>query len=415
MSLRRKRNKIIGMATLAVAISFSIQAQVPGCMDTLALNFNSLAEINDGSCQYNPQSVYAITVADPMSSVVTESSGLLYHDESLWTINDSGNETELYQLDPNNGSVLKTVIIDNSTNVDWEALASDGVHFYIGDFGNNQGSRTDLGVYKVPWEPVLQSTGDTIVEAEHISYSYPDQVDFTPLFHQTDFDCEAMVFHNDSLHLFSKNWVDNKTRLYRVPAVSGTYEATLIDSFNVEGLVTDASIRPTDDVVMLLGYSEQLQPFMYLLNDFPSGNPLSGNKRRLNLPEHSFQQTEGVAFDDSLSVFFTREFSLSGPGLYHTDVTTILHPNGIESYNEEAIVIRRIDGRINIRWHAKMKTEGRVGISDLTGKVLALESVSKGTEHIEIRDPALNQILVIKIEEVASWSRGVVAAKAATQ
>ena len=408
MSLRRKRNKIIGMATLAVAISFSMHAQVPGCTDSLALNFNLLAEVNDGSCQYAQQSVYATTIADPISSVVMESSGLLFHDGSLWTINDSGNEPELYQLDPTDGSVLKTVLIDNSTQVDWEALASDGVHFYIGDFGNNQGSRTDLGVYKTPWAPVLQSVGDTVVAAEYISFSYPDQIDFTPLFHETDFDCEAMVFHHDSLHIFSKNWVDNKTRHYRLSTVPGSYEATLIDSFNVEGLITDAGIRPTDDVIMLLGYTEIIQPFLYLLNDFPNGKPLGGNKRRLLLPEHSFQQTEGVAFDDSLSVFFTREFNFTGPGLYHTDVTAVLHPIGVEEIGEKVCSVIRNRGYLNIKLKSKSNAGGSVEVFDLSGRLLLNEGIPDGSDHFSFNDPEPSQVLIIKVGELGIWSTGVI-------
>ena len=409
MSLRRrKRSKIIGMATIVVAISFSVQAQVPGCADSLALNFNSLAEINDGSCQYDPRPVFATTISDPMSSIVTESSGLLFHDGSLWTINDSGNEPELYQLDLTDGSVLKTVLINNATQVDWEALASDGVHFYIGDFGNNQGSRIDLGIYKAPWEPVLQSTGDTLVEAEYISFSYPDQIDFTPLFHETDYDCEAMVFHHDSLHLFSKNWLNNKTRHYRLPANPGSYEATLVDSFNVEGMITDAGIRPSDDVIMLLGYTGIIQPFLYLLNDFPSGKPLSGNKRRLLLPEHSFQQTEGVAFDDSLSVFFTREYNFTGPGLYHMDVTAVLHPNGIQDLEEERFTVTRIGGQFNVKLESKLNAVGSIEVYDLSGRLLHNEEMANGIEQITIRDPKWNQILLVRIEEKGSWIRAVI-------
>ena len=134
MSLKRRRNKIIGMATISMAISFSMQAQVSGCIDSLALNFNPFAEVNDGSCLFDFQPIFATTIADPMSSIVAESSGLLFHDGSLWTINDSGNEPELYRLDPTNGLILKTILIDNSTLVDWEGLASDGVHLYIGDW-----------------------------------------------------------------------------------------------------------------------------------------------------------------------------------------------------------------------------------------------------------------------------------------
>jgi hypothetical protein len=411
MSLKRRRNKIIGMAIISMAISFSTQGQVPGCTDSLALNFNPLAVVNDGSCLFDSQPIFATTIADPMSSIVGESSGLLFHDGSLWTINDSGNEPELYRLDPTNGLILKTIMIDNSILVDWEGLASDGVHLYIGDFGNNDGSRTDLGIYKVPWEPILQSIEDTTVESEFIAFSYSDQTDFTPLLRNTDYDCEAILFHSDSLHLFSKNWIDNKTRHYRIPTTPGTYEAALIDSFDVQGLITDASIRPLDDVIVLLGYTDNIQPFMYLLNDFPEGAPLGGNKRRLLLPEHSLQQAEGVAFDDSLSVFFTREFNFTGPGLYHTDLTSVLHPNGIVDVEEETFSATRSNGQISLLLRSKMKSEGRIAVYDITGNNLAIERIPKGLKTIILADPEPHQILVISVEEKGDWSKAVLVAK----
>ncbi len=378
MSLKRKRNKIVGMATFTVAISFSINAQVPGCTDPLALNFNPSAQINDGSCDFTPQAIVTNTIAD-----------------YLWTINDSDNEPEVYKIDPYNGDVVATIVIDNATQTDWEGMASDGTFLYIGDFGNNLGSRTDLRIFRVPWLPLMLTDGDTSISAEIIEFSYPDQVDFTPQYHHTDFDCEAMVFHNDSLHLFSKNWVDNKTRHYRLTTNPGSYTAILVDSFDVHGLITDATIDEVNGRVTLLGYTSTLQPFMYLLNEYPIGKPLRGNKRKLLMPDHGFQQTEGVAFDGSLAVYFTREFYLSGPALYHADLTTILFPNGVGQVLSKSISAVRADGSIHVDFEAGLDQRSMIRLHDLQGRQLYMSQLEVGTSRFTLEDQWKNQALLI--------------------
>jgi hypothetical protein len=147
------------------------------------------------------------------------------------------------------------------------------------------------------------------------------------------------------------------------------------------------------------------------LNDFPEGAPLGGNKRRLLLPEHSLQQAEGVAFDDSLSVFFTREFNFTGPGLYHTDLTSVLHPNGIGDVEEETFSATRSNGQISLLLRSKMKSEGRIAVYDITGKNLAIERIPKGLKTIILTDPEPHQILVISVEEKGDWSKAVLVAK----
>ena len=398
MSSKRKRSKIIGMAALSAAISFYAQAQVPGCTDSLALNFNQMAEVNDGSCTYGPLFTHSTTIVDPMSSAVRESSGLLFHENALWTINDSGNLPELYQLSSLDSTIVKTVAVNNATQIDWEALASDGTSIYIGDFGNNSGSRTDLRIYKIPWSVVLASEGDTTVSAEVISFEYPDQVDFTPQYDNNNFDCEAMFFYRDSLHLFSKNWVNNQTRHYRLPTLPGNHVAALIDSFNVQGLVTDAALNQGNDVAALLGYTETIQPFIYLLNDFKDGFPLSGNKRRIMLSGHGLHQTEGLTFSDSLTVFFTREAGADGPGLYQTDLSSVLYSTEEIASTDLGIEITRGNGMFTIiREHSARSVP--IHIYDQLGRLLVNESFPINQTQFNLPDPLPRAAIVVSVIE----------------
>ena len=66
-----------------------------------------------------------------LDAKVTETSGLIYFDNSFWTINDSGNENVLYRIDEKSGSVSAEIKIKNSVNTDWEELTQDQDYVYV--------------------------------------------------------------------------------------------------------------------------------------------------------------------------------------------------------------------------------------------------------------------------------------------
>ena len=122
-----------------------------------------------------------------------ETSGLTFFREKLYTINDGGNSSEVFEIDKSSGKILKT-IKTGLQNHDWEAIASDSLHLYTGDFGNNVGTRTDLRIYKIPFE----NSGETKI----ISFFYPEQKDFSRKVLKTDFDAEALLILNGKIHVF---------------------------------------------------------------------------------------------------------------------------------------------------------------------------------------------------------------------
>jgi hypothetical protein len=46
--------------------------------------------------------------------------------------------------------------------------------------------------------------------------------------------------------------------------------------FNVEGLITGANLQEAQRIVVLSGYSSMLQPFLYLLYDYPERTIFQG-------------------------------------------------------------------------------------------------------------------------------------------
>lgn len=291
---------------LGLALTTATARAQSGCTDPQATNYNAGATSNDGSCQY-PTTTTALLTKATLPSAVNESSGLLYTGGSVWTHNDSGNSATLFRVDSTSGQVLQQVAISNFPNTDWEDLTASAQHVYIGDFGNNNGDRRDLRILRVAKTDLGASA--TTATAQAINFSYPDQTDFTPRTNAHNFDCEAFFFANDSLHLFTKNWVDLQTRYYTVPAAPGTYVARLRGTLNTNGLVTAAALNPAGTTVVLLGYNvSNLTTFMWVLSGYQGAGYFRANKRRIELPSPLLiGQAEGLCFVKNGRVFISNE------------------------------------------------------------------------------------------------------------
>ena len=226
-----------------------------------------------------------------LSEIVHESSGLLLLNNRWVTLNDSGNAPILYEMDTTSLEVVREVTISNAVNTDWEALSADATHIYIGDFGNNLGKRNDLRILRVPKTEYLKKD---IVEAEVISFSYEDQVNFSGK-GNSDWDAEALIAGPDSLWVFTKQWQKKGTTVYSLPKSPGRHIARKGASFNVRGLVTDAALDPNKDLWYLLGYTGELQPFILQV---PAESPAAGGP--VNTKKHAL--TGGVVKEKGIVV-----------------------------------------------------------------------------------------------------------------
>ncbi len=293
---------------LALSVFFSMmvavaQAQVYGCTDPLATNFNSSATVNNGSCTYNAAAI-APSSSFNLAGNVIETSGLIRWDNRVWTHNDN-TDINIYALDTANGSISGTYPLSGTSNTDWEEISQDAAYVYMGDFGNNaNGNRTDLKIYRIAKSSILSGTP----AAETINFSYSNQSSFTPAGpNHTDFDCEAMTVTSDSIYLFTKQWISNKTSVYSLPKTPGTYVAKLKTTYDVQGLITGAVMLQPENLVALCGYSNSLQPFVYLLYDYNGSDFFGGNKRKItiSLPYH---QVEGIATTNGLKFYISNEY-----------------------------------------------------------------------------------------------------------
>lgn len=228
-----------------------------------------------------------------MDEKMLETSGLLFWEGKLWTHNDD-KDTNLYAFDKNSGEIIETIVLKNVVNNDWEAISQDENYIYIGDFGNNvTGNRSDLKILRIEKNALLQG----IQKIDSIQFKYNDQDDFSPKEpNKTDFDGEAFIVSNDSIFIFTKQWKSNKTSVYSLPKSPGNHIARLKDTFNVKGLITDATFLKDRNQLVLCGYSKKLKPFVYLLWDYSHDDFFSGKRKKIKL-KLPFHQIEGITSD----------------------------------------------------------------------------------------------------------------------
>lgn len=283
-------------------------AQTKGCTDRLAENFNPTATENDGSCKYVPTKI-KVKFSKKLSDSIAETSGLIASENVLWTHNDDL-DTTLYGLDKN-GKIKKKINLEKIKNNEWEDISQDSLYFYLGDFGNNiTGARKNLHLLRIEKKSILTPT--PVIDT--IAFTYDNQIDFEPKkeANTTDFDCEAFIVSNDSIYLFTKQWVSEKTNVYRLPKDPGTQIAKYKETLDVEGLITGATILPQKKGVVLCGYSGLMLPFVYLLYGYKNNDFSTGNKRRIRI-SLPFHQIEAITTEDGSLFYLTNEATVKKP------------------------------------------------------------------------------------------------------
>lgn len=229
-----------------------------------------------------------------LNDSIQETSGLNFFDENLYTFNDSGNPAELYEIDKNSGKILK-VLKTNAENKDWEALANDGENFYIGDFGNNAGTRKDLKIYKIPFQN-NQLQNDLM---KKISFYYPEQNDFTSKNISTDYDLESMIYLNGKIHIFTKEWASKATTHYTIdPENYENQAAEKVESYKTGFMISDACYF--DKKLYVVGYTKKTEVFLTIFNETEPGTFFKENPKHLYLGSAlTIGQIEGIAVDNN--------------------------------------------------------------------------------------------------------------------
>lgn len=228
-----------------------------------------------------------------LNDSIQETSGLNFFDGKLYTFNDSGNPSELYEIDKNSGKIIK-VLKTNAENKDWEALTNDGQNFYIGDFGNNAGTRKDLKIYKIPFQK-NELQNDVM---KTISFYYPEQNDFTSKNISTDYDLESMIYLNGQIHIFTKEWASKSTTHYTLdPENFENQAAQKLESYKTGFVVTDTYYY--NKKLYVVGYTKKTEVFLDVFTETEPGIFFKENPKHLYLGSAlTIGQIEGIAVDE---------------------------------------------------------------------------------------------------------------------
>ena len=274
------------------------------------------------SCSSKTDSGEKIATLFDFPKDIREVSGVTFHNNLIWSIQDSGNSNEVLGFDES-GKHIEQIEVQDAENIDWEAITSDKHgNLYIGDFGNNDNDRQDLAIYK------LASSNYSKV-SEKISFYYPEQTDFPAKKKEKLYDCEAFFLYQNAFYLFTKNrskGFDGTSLIYKIPAIAGNHPAKLIGKFKTcanynSCVITGATISSDEKQIVLLGHDR-----LWLFNNFKVDDFLSGKLSELELNHHS--QKEGICFKDNETLFIADERSKKiGGKLYQVSLKTLKSSN----------------------------------------------------------------------------------------
>ncbi len=340
-----------------------------------------------------------LTFLTILQDSINETSGLIYLDQKLITLNDSG-EPALYEIDSISGRIMRKVIIRNALNYDWEDICNDSTYIYIGDIGNI-GSRTDLKIYRLSISSYLETVNDTVT-VDTIQFSYSDQTDFTPAQFTTNYDAEALISYNDSLYIFTKNWGNYWTNIYALPKIPGTYQISKVDSIYSEGLVTGATYNSSSSTILLIGYT-LTAPFIIEISNFTENKFSHGTVERYliaPLPDLSYKMEGITSLNQNQHYITAEEIDILKSALYRLDTENILGSESIEE-TKDLIYPNPVSDIIHINFEdlstveiynlqgvlQKTSSDNQINISDL----------SKGLYIIIIKNPGGDKYLIKKL------------------
>lgn len=164
---------------------------------------------------------------------IKEASGLAHSRQFanvFWAHNDSTPEGEtpnvIYAFNQDGGHLGKLIISPTINQRDWEDMAYDGQHLYIGEIGDNNKVHEEYYVYKcIELNP---NGGDLTTTCEEFPFTYPDE---------EKFDAETlMVDSNGDIYIITKGDLDDtSSKIFLLNTEAGTADYVMDIELN-EGL-----------------------------------------------------------------------------------------------------------------------------------------------------------------------------------
>lgn len=335
------------------------------------LSLATFASVVMMSASVSAQTVVELRAINRLPFQLRESSGIAISSANrIWSHNDSGNTNQLFCFDTL-GTLIRTVTIENIENIDWEDLARDPEgNIYINDAGNNDNNRTNLAIHIVP-NP--DATNESSIQATSIQFSFPDQMAFPPPSSNRNFDIEAIIWHNDSLVLFTKNRsnpMNGYCKMYTLPTTSGQHIARLKDSVFIgsttnAGRVTAAAFNHQTNTLLLLTRAAVIGFDQFQGNEFFKGRKTYFSFQ--SLPG----QAEAIDFVTENQVYITEEGSSSQGGFLYALTLPLQVGIGKRSLDQETPDIRLSENTVKVQWSNEAIIPAVLELIDMHGNVVS--------------------------------------------
>ena len=230
-----------------------------------------------------------------LPDILEETSGLAILNDTLWTLNDSGNEAALYAIS------TKGALLDKrdttKTNIDWEDMTIVNGNMLVADMGNNFGTRKNLHLLEID----LSNGGATTLDS--IPFHYPEQDNFD--FQQaTHFDAEGIVVVENKIVVFTKNRSTLTSEVYVISPSGGP--ATKMGSLAVGSLITGADYHHESKTLALTGYRRDDNQYLYVIDNFSLSAIADANISQYDL-DFNGAQIEAISIIDAKTFWITSE------------------------------------------------------------------------------------------------------------
>jgi hypothetical protein len=261
-----------------------------------------------------------VSTGNIQNSSVTEASGLAVSHKNanvMWVHNDSGDSARVFAM-TTAGTNLGTYSITGAGATDWEDMAigpgpTAGVpYLYLGDIGDNGGSRSSISVYRVP-EPTVSASqspvSTSISGADRLRFVYPDGPR----------DAESLFVDPQTRDIYIISKLENPHHVYRAAfpqSTSATTTLELVASFSDVDPFTAADISPGGNEIILRAYSTS-SGSMYVR---PPGGSIAAafSTTPVSIPLRSEGQGEAIAFDVNGWGYYTTSEGTNEP-IYYFD------------------------------------------------------------------------------------------------
>lgn len=248
-----------------------------------------------------------------LSPVLGEISGMCFHGDDIYAINDSGNGSYIFKIDIHTGELKEEFRLYNIRNHDWEELSVYNGYLYIADVGNNYGVRKDLAIHRVSLDSLKEREPPVLTTG----IKYHMQKEYKGGMHNHEWDCEAMVVTGFGIICFSKNWVDLVTKMYIVNEGENN-DLKAVDTFDAGFLVTGAYYQSPERSLYLCGSYKNDTYILHFRNIDEMG--FSDDYAKYVIPELKFTQIESI-FVRGNYIYLASERTIINQAIYRVLVS----------------------------------------------------------------------------------------------